>query len=259
MTDRKPMIALTPYFNIDKDEPYMRPAFLKAVRAAGAIPVILPLDLTEEDLSQLVGTFDGFLFTGGPDVHPFYFGEETQAHCGNVCLRRDEMELTLLKLVMAARKPVLGVCRGVQVLNIGLGGDIYQDIPSQFHGDPHEDFPADFPIAHAQPFYHGIPSHTVKVTPGTLLAGIARCDTLKVNSVHHQAVRRVAPGLVDSGHAPDGIVECIEKPDYPYLIGVQWHPEYLWEQDEAAARLFRSFVEASASAACGDLQTRAIS
>ncbi len=239
MNNKKPLIALTPYFNIDKEEPYMRPAYIKAIRAAGGIPVILPLDLTEDDLAQIVGTFDGILFTGGPDVHPFYFGEETQAHCGNVCLRRDIMELKLLELVMAEQKPVLGICRGVQLLNIGLGGDIYQDIPSQFHED--------FPIAHTQPFCYDIPSHTVKVTPGSLLAGITQCDTLKVNSMHHQAVRSVAPGLTASGHAPGGLVECIEKPDYPYFIGVQWHPEYLWEQDEAAARLFSSFVEAARS------------
>ena len=238
MTNKKPLIALTPYFNIDKDEPYMRPAYLKAICAAGGIPVILPLDLTESDLAQLVGTFDGFLFTGGPDVHPFYFGEETQAHCGNVCLRRDVLELALLKLVMEAGKPILGICRGVQLLNIGLGGDIYQDIPSQFH--------MDFPIAHSQPFYYDIPSHTVSVAPGTLLSKIARCDTLKVNSMHHQAVRRIAAGLIDSAHAAGGLVECIEKPDYPYFIGVQWHPEYLWEKDESAARLFTSFVDAAA-------------
>lgn len=243
MCEHKPVIALTPYFNIEKDEPYMRPAYLSAIRAAGGIPVILPLDLDEADLRQLLGQFDAVLFTGGPDVHPFYFGEETQAHCGNVCLRRDQMELTLLKLVMAAGKPVLGICRGVQVLNIGLGGDIYQDIPSQF--------PEEFPIAHTQPFGYATPSHTVAVTPGTLLADISRCDTLRVNSMHHQAVRRVAPGLIASGYAPNRLVECVEKPDYPFFLGVQWHPEYLWEKDAAAARLFQRFVAAAAAAERG--------
>lgn len=236
MTHKKPLIALTPYFNTERNEPYMRPTFLKAVQAAGGIPVILPLDLTEEDLSQLADTFDGLLLTGGPDVHPFFFGEETQPNCGNVCLRRDQLELSLIKQMMDAQKPILGVCRGVQVLNIALGGDIYQDIPSQISSD--------FPISHAQPFYYDIPSHTVKILQGTRLAQLAQCDTLKVNSVHHQAVRRLAPGLTASGYAPDGLIECIEKPDYPYLIGVQWHPEYLWENDAAAFQLFSSFVEA---------------
>ena len=237
MAQKKPVILLTPYFNTERDEPYMRPAFLKAVRHAGGIPVILPLDLTEADLAQLLEGADAVLFTGGPDVHPFFFGEETQAHCGNVCLRRDELELALLRLAMEAKKPILGVCRGVQILNIGLGGDIYQDIPSQFKEE--------FPIAHTQPFAYDIPSHTVSVTPGTLLARIAQNSVIKVNSMHHQAVRRVAPGLTASGHAPGGLVECVEKPDYPFFIGVQWHPEYLWEQDEAAARVFGMFVEAA--------------
>ncbi|MDO4267785.1 MAG: gamma-glutamyl-gamma-aminobutyrate hydrolase family protein [Eubacteriales bacterium] len=235
--NQKPIIALTPYFNTERDEPYMRPAFLKAVRHAGGIPVILPLDLTGEELEQLLEGCHGVLFTGGPDVHPFFFGEETQAHCGNVCLRRDEMEFALLKLAMAAKKPVLGVCRGVQVLNIGLGGDIYQDIPSQFKED--------FPIAHTQPFGYDIPSHTVKVRPDTLLARIARCEVLKVNSMHHQAVRKTAPGLTASGHAPGGLVEAVEMPDYPFFLGVQWHPEYLWEKDPAASRLFEAFVDAA--------------
>ncbi len=237
MAQKKPVILLTPYFNTERDEPYMRPAFLKAVRHAGGIPVILPLDLTESDLAQLLEGADAVLFTGGPDVHPFFFGEETQAHCGNVCLRRDELELALLRLAMEAKKPILGVCRGVQILNIGLGGDIYQDIPSQFKEE--------FPIAHTQPFAYDIPSHTVSVTPGTLLARIAQNSVIKVNSMHHQAVRRVAPGLTASGHAPGGLVECVEKPDYPFFIGVQWHPEYLWEQDKAAERLFGMFVEAA--------------
>lgn len=237
MAQKKPVILLTPYFNTERDEPYMRPAFLKAVRHAGGIPVILPLDLTEADLAQLLEGADAVLFTGGPDVHPFFFGEETQAHCGNVCLRRDELELALLRLAMEAKKPILGVCRGVQILNIGLGGDIYQDIPSQFKEE--------FPIAHTQPFAYDIPSHTVSVTPGTLLARIAQNSVIKVNSMHHQAVRRVAPGLTASGHAPGGLVECVEKPDYPFFIGVQWHPEYLWEQDKAAERLFGMFVEAA--------------
>ena len=237
MAQKKPVILLTPYFNTERDEPYMRPAFLKAVRHAGGIPVILPLDLAEADLAQLLEGADAVLFTGGPDVHPFFFGEETQAHCGNVCLRRDELELALLRLAMEAKKPILGVCRGVQILNIGLGGDIYQDIPSQFKEE--------FPIAHTQPFAYDIPSHTVSVTPGTLLARIAQNSVIKVNSMHHQAVRRVAPGLTASGHAPGGLVECVEKPDYPFFIGVQWHPEYLWEQDKAAERLFGMFVEAA--------------
>ncbi|MGN0157938.1 MAG: gamma-glutamyl-gamma-aminobutyrate hydrolase family protein [Brotaphodocola sp.] len=237
MSTKKPVIALTPYYNTEKDEPYMRPAYLKAIRAAGGIPVILPLDLTADDIEQLIDSFDGILFTGGPDVHPFFFGEDTQAHCGNVCLKRDNMEFALLEIAMNHQKPLLGICRGAQMLNIGLGGDIYQDIPSQF--------PQDFPIAHVQPFKYEIPSHKVEVVPGTLLASITEAPSINVNSMHHQAVRNVAPGLIASGFAAGELVECIEKPDYPFLIGVQWHPEYLWDQDPAMGRLFQMFVDAA--------------
>lgn len=236
MTSKKPLIALTPNFNTEREEPYMRPTYLKAIRAAGGIPLILPLDLEEEDLIQLVDTCDGFLFTGGPDIHPFYFGEETQEHCSKVCLRRDRMELALLKLVMKAEKPVLGICRGIQLLNVALGGDLYQDIPSQF--------PQDFPIAHTQPFDYVIPSHKVEVLPDTLLARLTGCQTLQVNSMHHQACRRLAPGLTACGHASGGLIEAIEKPDYPFFLGVQWHPEYLWEQDPSMRAIFEAFVKA---------------
>lgn len=237
MQDKKPIIALTPYHNIEKDEPYMRPAYLKAIRSAGGIPVILPLELEEDDLRQVLSHVDGVLFTGGPDVHPFYFGEETQRFCGNVSAKRDALELALLKLAMEMKKPILGICRGVQLLNIGLGGDIYQDIPSQFEED--------FPIAHSQPFGFEIPSHTVTVEDGTLLAAIAQKAVIRVNSMHHQAVRTVAPGLVASGFAPGGLVEAIEMPGYPFLLGVQWHPEYLWEADGADRRLWEWFVGAA--------------
>lgn len=235
--NRKPFIALTPYYNIEKEEPYMRPAYLKAVRAAGGIPVILPVELDEAELRQILEQTDGVLFTGGPDIHPFHFGEETQRFCGNVSVKRDALELMLLKLAMEMKKPILGICRGIQLLNIGLGGDIYQDIPSQFQEE--------FPIAHTQPFGYEIPSHTVNVVKGTLLAELAQTEVLKVNSMHHQAVRNVAPGLTVSGHAPGGLVEAIELPGYPFLLGVQWHPEYLWEADEAIMRIFKGFVDAA--------------
>ncbi|MCC8060696.1 MAG: gamma-glutamyl-gamma-aminobutyrate hydrolase family protein [Clostridiales bacterium] len=259
MQTKHPLIALTPYYN-DKKEPFMRPAYIAAIRAAGGIPVILPLGQSSEELCQIASVFDGFLFTGGPDIHAFYFGEQTQAHSGNVCLERDQMELALLPLVMAAKKPILGICRGIQLLNIALGGDIYQDIPSQF--------PEDFPIAHTQPFSYEIPSHTVDVLPGTLLAQIAANATrfgrtadeteasdaaphiplrLQVNSMHHQAIRRLGSGLSVSAYAPSQLIEAVEKPDYPaFFLGVQWHPEYLWPQDPAAAAIFTEFIKAAA-------------
>lgn len=236
---KKPLIGLTPNHDPATGDISIRPTFLRALKAVGAIPVLLPLEFPTEDMMQLVDTLDGFIFTGGPDVHPFYFGEDTHDCCGKISPARDSMELGLLPLVMKAGKPILGVCRGMQLINIGLGGTIYQDIKSQF--------PNDSSIAHSQPFSYDIPAHAVDIQPGTILSaitGLLDGGSLKVNSMHHQAVKTAAPGLTISAYAGDGLIEAIECPEYPYLIGVQWHPEYLWEQDPASLRLFQSFVDA---------------
>lgn len=236
---KKACIGLTPSHNTDTHDISMRPTYLRAITAAGGVPVVLPLEAPREDFRQLVEALDGFLFTGGPDIHPFLFGEQTLAHCGNVSPARDEAELALLSLVMSARKPLLGICRGIQTINIGLGGTIYQDIPSQLQKS------SSFPIAHQQPFYYHLPAHRVDIQPDTQLFRIAKAPIIQVNSMHHQSVKDVAPGLVVSGYAPDGVIEAIEKPDYPYLLAVQWHPEYLWEKDPVAQNIFKAFVDAS--------------
>jgi len=233
---RKPLIGLTPAHDIESGDVKARPTYMRALKAAGAIPVVMPLDASEEDLKQLSKDMDGFLFTGGPDVHPFLFGEETQAHCGNVSPARDQMEISLLPMIMELRKPVLGICRGIQVLNIALGGNIWQDIPSQVTRD--------FPLAHSQPFSYDMPCHTVALTESSLLARISESSSIKVNSMHHQAVRDLAPGLIASACSPDHLIEALEMTDYPFFIGVQWHPEYLWEKNKEAFRLFQTFVKA---------------
>lgn len=235
-TSKKPLIGLTPSHNLEKDGLAMPPNYCRAITHAGGIPVILPLEVSHEDLVQLVEELDGFLFTGGPDIYPDYFHEQTHIACGPASLKRDKMELDLLPLVMEAKKPVLGICRGIQLLNVALGGTIYQDIPSQFKEE--------FPIAHQQPFAGGVTSHSVQLVEGTRLREIACADTIRVNSFHHQAVKDLAPGLRVDGRAPSGLIEAVDLPGYPYFVGVQWHPEYLWTDNEAAARLFESFVNA---------------
>lgn len=233
---RKPLIGLTPSHDTKSNDISMRPTYVGAIQAAGGIPVVLPLDASEEDLQQLVDTLDGFLFTGGPDLHPFLFGEETYIHCGDVSVKRDTLEMTLLPLVMKAGKPILGICRGIQCLNVGLGGTIYQDVPSQFERN--------YQLVHRQPFYYDVPSHKVTITSGTRMEDICGDSVIQVNSMHHQAIKDLAPGCVVSAVASDGLIEAMEMPEYPYLVAVQWHPEYLWSKNRAAANLFRSFIEA---------------
>ena len=234
---KQPLIGIVPLVDEARESYWMLPGYMQGVEQAGGVPVVLPLTDDAAALRQLADTCDGFLLTGGQDVSPALYGAAPTPQCGQTCPARDAMEARLLDLALAADKPVLGICRGIQLLNVALGGDIYQDIPSQF--------PQDFPIAHTQPFDYVIPSHKVRVVPGTLLARLTGCETLQVNSMHHQACRKIAPGLTACGHAAGGLTEAIEKPDYPFFLGVQWHPEYLWEQDPAMRQLFEAFVKAA--------------
>lgn len=183
-------------------------------------------------MAEVVTAFDGFLFTGGPDVSPFAFDEETIQGCGIINESRDELELPLFRLVYAAKKPVLAICRGIQVMNIALGGDIYQDIASQYPTT----------LQHSQESQAHIPVHSVTVKENSLLYTITGKDTLRVNSFHHQAVRRLADGLCMAAAAPDGIIEAIYAPSHPFALGVQWHPERMTARDDSSQKLFETFV-----------------
>lgn len=240
---KKPIIGLTPSHNLENGRIFITPAYVKALADAGALCIVLPPSASKEDLEHLVSICDGILFTGGPDVHPFLFGEDTLLHCGESSPERDQLELNLLPLAMAARKPILGICRGAQLINIALGGDIYQDLESQFSA-------AISPISHKQPFAPELPCHYVSVSENSLLARITGandssiCFKLEVNSLHHQAIRRLASGLTACAHSADGLVEAIEMPEYPFLVAVQWHPEYLFQKQAAARGIFKGFVQA---------------
>lgn len=245
----KPLIGLTPGHNTENQDIFIRPTYMEALTAAGAVPVVLPLAVPPEDYGKLARTFDGFLFTGGPDPHPFLFGQETHRNCGNISVQRDTMETALLSAVMKTGKPVLGICRGIQIINVALGGNIYQDIPAQYQenleeqvrtGEPGQKM---FPISHSQPCDFHIPTHTVSLSPKSRLAQICGCTSLRVNSMHHQAVRDLAKGMAACALAPDGLIEALEMAGYPWLIAVQWHPEYLRE-DPANFRIFENFVAA---------------
>lgn len=233
---KMPLIGLTASHSAKAEGLALRSNYADSIRAAGGIPVILPLELSDEEAEQLADTLDGVLFTGGPDIHPFLFGEETLKGCGDASALRDNLEPAFFKRMYYRKKPILGICRGAQLINITLGGTIYQDIPSLFHEG--------LPIAHIQPFHYKSPSHKVTVLSGTKLAQLSGSNSIEVNSMHHQAVKDLAPALVVSGYASGNLIEALEMPDYPYLVGVQWHPEYLYESYAHAKNLFDSFVGA---------------
>lgn len=237
MSTPKPLIGVTASLREDGNGSCTSSAYLHALSESGALPLLLPLSLNKAECLQLAQTLDGFLFTGGPDIHPFSFHEETLDGCENISLLRDQTELLLFSVSHAQNKPILAICRGIQLINLALGGDLYQDIQKQTERT--------LPIAHRQPFSPSVPSHHVTISPDSLLAEITDAKRLNVNSAHHQAVRRPASSLSVCAAAPDGIIEAIEEPNYPFLIGVQWHPELLYDSCRHARALFHAFVQAA--------------
>lgn len=236
MSEKQPLIGVTASVNPENGGPCTSQAYLTALSDSGALPLILPHTLTKTDCRRLAGKLDGFLFTGGPDVHPFYFGEDTLEGCGSHSPQRDRTELQLFSEIFARKKPIFGICRGIQLINIALGGDIWQDIGRQTERG--------LPIAHSQPFSPSVPSHHVALKKDSLLSSVTGSERIEVNSSHHQAVRRPAKCLTICAQAQDEIIEGLEHPGYPFLLGVQWHPELLYHSHSHAERLFSAFVNA---------------
>lgn len=204
-------------------------AYTGCIAATGAVPLIIPVTDDIELLRRTMRRIDGLLMIGGGDVHPRYWHEELMPQSNTPDPLRDTYDLAVAAIAYELSIPTLGICRGMQVMNIAFGGDIYQDIYSQ---QPDAEL-----LEHAQTLPRCETSHTVDVKPGTVLHRIVGVDTLAVNSFHHQAVRRVAPGWVASAVAPDGTVEAVEHTHYP-MMGVQWHPEELHGTNAEQRALF---------------------
>jgi putative glutamine amidotransferase len=212
-------------------------AYLQAVIRAGGIPVIIPTGLSAADVQELRGRLDGVLLTGGADVDPARFQGRPHPNVYDVDADRDEMEIRLTQTAVETQWPFLGICRGVQVMNVALGGTLYTDIADQF------------PHALRHDWYPNIPrsyrAHEVTLDATSRLAGILGAQQVPVNSLHHQGLERVADGLRVVAHAPDEMIEAVELPDHRFGFGVQWHPEWLQDMTEMRA-LFSALVRAAA-------------
>lgn len=212
-------------------------AYVYAVAQAGGLPVLLPLLTDTNLLRDMYDRLDGLLLGGGYDVHPAHFGEALHPATVPVAPASDEVELTMTRWALDEGKPVLGICRGHQVLNVAAGGDLYQDLPSQRPSDIDHmlkpDRPRDFPV------------HTITPVADTRLATILGPEPLPVNTSHHQAVRELAPAFVASAWAPDGVLEGLERPGPAFCVGVQFHPEEMWARESRVRNLFRALVEAA--------------
>lgn len=232
------IIGVTPLYDSSFRNIWMLPDYLDAIREAGGVPLVLTPTVDAGELAQIVETCDGFLFTGGHDLDPALYMEEKLPCCAAVSPERDEMEQRLFAMLLGTDKPVLGICRGIQLFNACLGGTLYQDLPSQFRAEGDEGY-----VCHKQGKPYDASIHTVEILPGTLLSDCVKGMTeLSVNSLHHQAIKDLAPGLYASAYAPDGIIEGVEMPDKRFFLAVQWHPEYLPEGD-ISRRLFARLVE----------------
>lgn len=234
-TSLKPVIGLT--VSEDPSASFLRlpRSYSSALLANGAFPLFLPLPLSPENCNTIVQRLDGFLFTGGPDVHPFFFGEETNSGCETVSLVRDQSEISLFEAAFQMKKPILAICRGMQLVNIALGGSIYQDLSH---------IPRKKSIQHRPSFSATLPAHHVILSPHSFLMSRTGQAIIPVNSSHHQAIHRPAPALTVCGRAFDGVIEAVEAADYPFLIGVQWHPELLCPHYKHARLLFSAFINA---------------
>ena len=227
---QRPLIGITG--NYEEGRCTLNEPYYKAVRRAGAIPVILPPTQTDfESLSQWLEPLDGLLLSGGADINPVLIGEEPIPELHGINPERDECELLLCRMAADRQMPILGICKGVQVLAIALGGTVYQDIWTQHEGTN---------VKHSQDAPRNESTHTVQVAPDSLLHRIYGQETIAVNSFHHQAVREVAPQMKVCAIATDGVIEAIEATDHRPMLGVQWHPECLadgalfrWLADEA--------------------------
>ena len=218
----------------------MSQRYIRALTSVGALPWMIPLVGDEPDtLRGIYDELDGVFLPGGADIDPANYGEERHARCDKSDPARDEVELTLVQWAMADKKPVLGVCRGLQVVNLAAGGTLYQDLAEQMPGAMKHDY---FPFGGRYTRDHL--AHEVRVAENTKLAEVFGAGSLKVNSMHHQGIRRLGKQLIASAVAPDGLVEGIEGNDGSYLVAVQWHPEALTDC-QRTRRLFESFVEAA--------------
>lgn len=208
--------------------------YLTAVERAGGIPVVLPANRAKSAVGRLLGMLHGLILSGGDfDIHPRYYGERRLKELGQIKAARTEFELEIAGAALKRDLPVLAICGGAQALNVALGGSLYQDIASQLKNTGVYEHTSKNPDG----------GHPIRVEPGTRLFAIVKRSSLKVNTRHHQAIRRLGRGLIVNAVAGDGVIEGIESTEHTFVLGLQWHPEALAPGQPPQHRIFSSFVE----------------
>ena len=238
----KPIIGISTSVLIDKgggfpgyERIYVNKDYVSSVISAGAVPLMIPMDATEENLRQTLELVDGMIFSGGHDIAPIRYGEEPHQKLQEICPGRDDFDFLLYRLAKERFLPILGICRGFQLMNVSEGGKLYQDLSLKNTES----------LKHSQGHGPSIPTHTVKVEPGSKFYEILGKEEIRVNSFHHQAVKTVSEKVAISGKALDDVVEAIELKNYPFGVGVQFHPEMLQAKEEDMKKIFAALVAAA--------------
>ena len=235
MQSDSPIIGITALYDTERESLWMLPAYVERVRAAGGVPVILPMTTDKAEIERLISMLDAVLLAGGQDVSPDLYGMKDETGTVEPCPARDAFETTLLQTAVSRRQPVLGICRGLQLINAVFGGTLYQDLPIQHPS----------PVCHRQDRPYTNPAHTVALIEGSGLGNLLKTDEIAVNSCHHQAIRTLAPSLRAAAMSRDGLIEAAERPDLPFLRAVQWHPEMLQKDDAPSRAIFEQFIRAA--------------
>lgn len=244
-TNPKPVIGLMSYRKVAAQATpiplfALMPSYCEAVEAAGGAPLMIPLGLDETTLDVILNRIDGLLLTGGGDISPASYQSERDDLVYDVDPDRDRVEIYLARRAMATGKPLLAICRGHQVFNVALGGTLYEDVKQMLPDAIRHDYFGEFPRSYRP--------HAVTIVPdGRLAQLLPGIDHIEVNSLHHQGIRELAPGLEVTAVAGDGLIEGVAAREHPFALGVQWHPENLIEDDSRMLALFRALVDEAAA------------
>lgn len=231
----KAVIGIMPLWDDEKESIWMLPRYMRSLEEQGAVTMMLPLTENQDILDYFVDLCDGFLLTGGQDVSPKLYNEKKAEHCGAVCDLRDKMDSYIFLKAVEEDKAVLGICRGIQLMNAVMGGTLYQDLPSENQSD----------IEHHMKAPYDREAHKVRIVEDTPLATLLQSDRIAVNSYHHQAVKALAEPLCAMAYAEDEIVEAVYMPGKKFIWGLQWHPEFSYEVSETSRRILEAFLAAA--------------
>lgn len=231
---KRPIIGITPKYNHEDGSILIKECYCSAVLRSGGTPMILPHSSEEGALDAYLDICDGIILSGGPDIDAKNYREDNYIFNGRICPIRDSAEIYLAKTATFRDKPILGICRGMQVLNVALGGTLYQDI--------HEQIRDKIVLKHAQDSTYWHPIHEIHIQEDTKIHKSFGTTRIGVNSSHHQAVKDVARDLVVTATTSDGIIEAVEHKSKKYIIGVQWHPELMWQKNEVYLGVFKDFL-----------------